>query len=31
MLFLMEIEFIVAPSAARGFIPARYSGLTVSL
>jgi hypothetical protein len=30
MLFLMEIEFIVAPSAARGFIPAGYFKRMVS-
>jgi len=31
ILFPMEIEFIVVPNVARGFIPAKYSELTVSL
>jgi hypothetical protein len=31
ILFLMESEFIVAPNAARGFIPARFSERMVSL
>jgi hypothetical protein len=30
-LFLMEIEFIVARNAAKGFIPAKYSEAMVSL
>jgi hypothetical protein len=31
MLSLMEIEFIVARNAAKGFIPAKYSEAMVSL
>jgi hypothetical protein len=31
MLFLMEIEFIVARNVAKGFIPAEYSEVMVSL
>jgi len=31
ILFLMEIEFIVARNVARGFIPAKYSEAMVSL
>jgi hypothetical protein len=31
MLFLMEIKFIVARNAAKGFIPAEYSEAMVSL
>jgi hypothetical protein len=31
MLFLMEIKFIVARNAAKGFIPAKYSEAMVSL
>ena len=31
ILFPMEIEFIVVPNVARGFIPAKYSELKVSL
>jgi len=31
ILFLLEIEFIVARNVARGFIPAKYSEAMVSL